>query len=389
MNYGRLGTAFAGMFSAGALTMYLFDPQRGRTRRVVLKDALAHSRHELGKFAGRFGRDFGHRVEGAVAETENLFHREQASDYVLEQRVRSVIGRTVSHPHAINVSCKDGCVTLSGWIMANEGEDLDKAVESIKGVAEVSTFLNTTNHPEHISDLQGGTPRKRLPEYLRQSWSPTARVAAGGFGISLLAYGFTRRQPGIGLGGAVLLARSIFNRPLPRMAGIGSKAGLRIQKTIHINASPLDLYEFWVNPENYSKVFTHINQVTREGEEIYRWHLAGPAGVPLSWTGTITRRIPGKLVEWHSTPGASIENHGTIRVDSEKDGRTRVQIQMSYTPPAGLLGHALAALLGLDPKSLMDKDFVQLKALFEQGVTRVHGRDVLKPEVQAVHPSAS
>lgn len=198
MNYGRLGTAFAGMFSAGALTMYLFDPQRGRTRRVVLKDALAHSRHELGKFAGRFGRDFGHRVEGAVAETENLFHREQASDYVLEQRVRSVIGRTVSHPHAINVSCKDGCVTLSGWIMANEGEDLDKAVESIKGVAEVSTFLNTTNHPEHISDLQGGTPRKRLPEYLRQSWSPTARVAAGGFGISLLAYGFTRRQPGIG-----------------------------------------------------------------------------------------------------------------------------------------------------------------------------------------------
>lgn len=190
-----------------------------------------------------------------------------------------------------------------------------------------------------------------------------------------------------GLAGAILLARSLFNAPLRRIAGAG-ESGLRIQKTMHIAASLLDLYEFWVNPENYPKVFTHLKQVTREGDAIFRWHVMGPAGIPLNWTGTITHRIPGKMVEWHSVGGSVIENHGIIRLDAEKDGRTRVHIQMSYTPPAGLLGHAFAALLGVDPKSLMDQDFVQLKAVFEQGMTRVRGHEIMAPELKAARPPA-
>ena len=158
---------------------------------------------------------------------------------------------------------------------------------------------------------------------------------------------------------------------------------------MHIAAGLPELYEFWVNPENYPKVFAHVKEVTREGDGIYRWNVIGPAGIPITWTGTITHRIPGKMVEWHSERDSAIENHGIIRLDAEEDGRTRVHIQMSYTPPAGLLGHAVAALLGMDPKSLMDQDFVQLKAVFEQGMTRVRGHEVMAPELKVAHPSAS
>jgi uncharacterized membrane protein len=57
---------------------------------------------------------------------------------------------------------------------------------------------------------------------------------------------------------------------------------------------------------------------------------------------------------------------------------------MAYQPPAGALGHAIARLLGADPKTLLDEDFVRLKSLFEKGKTRTHGRVVTLDQVKKV-----
>jgi uncharacterized membrane protein len=40
---------------------------------------------------------------------------------------------------------------------------------------------------------------------------------------------------------------------------------------------------------------------------------------------------------------------------------------MSYTPPAGALGHGLAMLLGSDPKSRMDEDLARMRDFIERG----------------------
>jgi uncharacterized membrane protein len=205
-----------------------------------------------------------------------------------------------------------------------------------------------------------------------------------------MLYGATHRRSigkAAGVNGAILLARSILNTPLKRMIGADQMAGLHIQKTIYVSATPSDLYEFWNNPENYPKVFAHVNQVKRENDGLFRWQVSGPAGIPLSWTGRITRQVPEKTIEWWSTPGSTIENHGVVHFEAEKDDRTRVQIDMSYNPPAGLLGHAVAALLGIDPKNAMDQDFVRLKSLFEQGKSRVHGHEVTRNELKSANAS--
>jgi uncharacterized membrane protein len=57
-------------------------------------------------------------------------------------------------------------------------------------------------------------------------------------------------------------------------------------------------------------------------------------------------------------------------------GGTRIQIRLSYNPPAGALGHGVAALLGSDPKRAMDEDLVRFKSLLEDGRTRAHGQTV-------------
>ena len=378
----------AGVYGAGALTMYFFDSQRGNRRRAELRDAMVHAKRELEKFAVRLGRDAEHRFEGAVSETARLLHREPQSDYVLEQKVHAVLGRVLSHPGAVEVSAKDGVVFLSGWILTEEADELTKALASIEGVKHFTSYLNTTDRPEHIPALQGGIRRKHVPEFLQQRWSPTARLIAGCAGLGLAAYGI-RRWKSItnpaSIAGTVLLGRSVLNMPWAAVAGLDRTMGIRIQKTIHIAASPAELYRFWDNPENYPQAFPHVREVCRVEGDVYQWELSGPTGAALKWKGSIVRRIPDKLIEWRSLLDSVVENHGIVHFDAEKDGKTRVQIQMSYRPPAGLLGHAFATLLGLDPKRILDEDLIPVKDLFEKGAATVHGQQVTKSQL----PSAS
>jgi uncharacterized membrane protein len=42
---------------------------------------------------------------------------------------------------------------------------------------------------------------------------------------------------------------------------------------------------------------------------------------------------------------------------------------MSYMPPAGAAGHAVAQLMGVDPRQAMHEDLMRLKGLLEEGRT--------------------
>ncbi len=42
-------------------------------------------------------------------------------------------------------------------------------------------------------------------------------------------------------------------------------------------------------------------------------------------------------------------------------------MRLSYNPPAGPIGHAIAKAFGADPKSEMDQDLMRLKTLLETG----------------------
>src|SRR5262245_20236655 len=130
----------AGSFAAGAALMYLCDPHRGKRRRAGIRDKTIKTYTD---FAGQFekaGRDLSNRAHGVVAEARALTHRPDQT--ALAERVKTRIGRAVSHPHAIHVAADDGVVTLTGPVLENEVDGLIRAVRCVPGVREVLNRLD-------------------------------------------------------------------------------------------------------------------------------------------------------------------------------------------------------------------------------------------------------
>lgn len=63
----RIGL-IVGSVGAGALLMYLFDPDRGRGRRSRLSDQVTSKVNRLGKAAGSKAQDLRNRVHGVMHE---------------------------------------------------------------------------------------------------------------------------------------------------------------------------------------------------------------------------------------------------------------------------------------------------------------------------------
>lgn len=351
--------------------MYFLDPTQGRRRRARTRDQVVHVARKVNDGARVTALDTVHRAQGAWAEAKKLFaHAEEVSDEVLVGRVRAELGRVVSHPHAVEVAASGGHVTLRGPILSHEVRPLLKVVRRVPGVRAVSDELTVHREPGKVPSLQGGVPRggERF-ELLQENWSPAARVLAGGAGASLLlASARARRGIGLllGLSGTALLARAATNRDVASLLGLGPR-GITVQKTIHV-AAPVDqVFAFWTDYQNFPRFMHNVREVVPMPANRSRWVVAGPAGVPVEWTAEVSHVVPGERIEWRSVGGAGVRHAGIVRFEPNGDDGTRVCVELTYIPPAGAFGHAVASIFGADPKSEMDADLLRMKTMIETG----------------------
>lgn len=362
----------------------LLDPARGRRRRALLRDKVISAAHAVGDALDTTSRDVGNRTRGVIAELRPRRSSGSVSDEVLVERVRARLGGAVSHPRSIEVSAHDGRVTLSGPILAHEVPTLLRRLASIRGVKEVENRLEAHQEPDDVPGLQGEGRRGRAGdqfELLQTQWSPTARLLTGAVG-GLLTLAGARRHGLMGIvvtaGGLLVLARAITNLELKRLFGIGGgRWPVTIQKAITVAAPIEDVFEFWSHYENFPRFMAHVREVRRVADGRARWTVAGPAGVPIEWETVETRREPPARLAWRTTEGSPVEHEGVVRFEQVPEG-TRIHIQMHYNPPAGAVGHVLAALLGADPKHALDEDLVRFKSLLEDGKTSVRGQTVIR-----------
>ena len=212
----------------GAGAMYLLDPVCGKRRRNLLRNKAKHFNRIAVDAAGKTQRDVRNHLVGAVSRVESLFHEHSVTDDVLEARVRSKLGRVVSHPHAIQVKAVEGLVILTGPILSAEVHPLIERITHIEGVKNIQNDLEIHEDAGDIPALQGGKPR-RGEQFgpFKSTWSPTMRLVAGVTGGALAIYGGKRRDilgSAVGSLGLGMVTRALTNIEAQRLFGMGSGA---------------------------------------------------------------------------------------------------------------------------------------------------------------------
>jgi uncharacterized membrane protein len=313
------------------------------------------------------------RARGVLLAAAGRLRTGPVDAVVLRERIRAALGRVCSHPSAIEVTCTAGIARLAGPILDRELSSVLRAVADVRGVQDVENHLEPRSEFERVPGLQGGSrQRPHSAEFVHARGSLAARLVAVSGGLALLEY--ARRQgrwassvvyTALGL---QLAIRGATNLELRRVLGAESgRRAIDLRKEIHIRAPVATVFAFRNTPENFPRFMRHLREVKPVGPARYRWRIAGPVGIPISWEAELSEYIPDERLAWHSVPGSLVTSSGVIRFESEGNNGARLQVRMHCNPPAGALGHGFARLSGSDPKRQMHEDLMRFKSLIEVG----------------------
>jgi BON domain len=149
--------SFACGVGIGALATLFLDPRRGAGRRALVRDKAYSGARHIAADIIRGTRDLTQRGKGRIYEISHA--EETVSDPLLVERVRAQIGRAVSHSRPIHVDASQGCVILSGPILAAEVEALVEIVSKVRGVKSIESRLDVHQSSDSMPSLQAGGER--------------------------------------------------------------------------------------------------------------------------------------------------------------------------------------------------------------------------------------
>ena len=146
------------------------------------------------------------------------------------------------------------------------------------------------------------------------------------------------------------------------------ESGIKVTHAVTINQPPTELYTFWRDFTNLPHIMDHLESVTVSDSTHSHWIAKAPLGRTVEWDAEIINEEPGKVIAWRSLPGADVDSAGSVQFKAAPVGRgTEVRVELSYLPPAGKVGAAVARLLGEEPKKQLDDDLRHFKQLMEAG----------------------
>ena len=207
-------------------------------------------------------------------------------------------------------------------------------------------------------------------------------------GSAIAAYGLTRRSiSGLvlaGLGGALVWRGASGHCNVYESLGISTSGaesqgeqvsvpygrGIRVEKTVSVNAPPEELYAFWRDFTNLPRFMEHLQSVTVLDDKRSHWVTKGPAGTKAEWDAEIINEIPNELIGWRSVDGSQVDNAGSVHFNATGRG-TEVKVVLRYDPPGGILGATVARLFGEDPAHQVEEELRHFKQIVETGEVAV------------------
>lgn len=354
-------------FLVGAGVMYLLDPARGRARRARLQNALVHAAKRERDLVRRGLRDARHRAHGASERARRMFS-EPVPDAVVLGRIRAQLGRAIAHARALDIEVREGKAILSGPVLTAEAMTVLRCVNAVPGVHTVVDRMERRVTAGNIQALATERQRPRV-----RSWTPAAQVSALGAGALLIGYGLLKRGDLVGklvaLAGGGLAVRAVVNEPVTKL--VTHRAEVMVQKTVVVHAPINKVFDLWAQLDNFPRFMRHVRDIDLQvGGTRSMWTVDGPAGTAVHFEAETIELEPDRAIAWRTIPGQQIEHEGRVKFEELPDDKTRVTVRMTYKPPGGVIGHAIAHILGWDPKSRIDDDLVRMKALLEDGKQR-------------------
>jgi hypothetical protein len=145
----NLGSMLTTAAIGGGL-MYVFDPDRGRTRRALLRQKAIRGIHIIRCQANKQLRNAGHHIIGRAEEIKSAFHDRSIDipDDILLERVRAQLGRAVRHFGMLEVRVEDGCVIAKGPVLNGETKRIGKRLSKVRGIRDWDLRLNEINEAE-------------------------------------------------------------------------------------------------------------------------------------------------------------------------------------------------------------------------------------------------
>lgn len=178
-------TKTVGAATVGGLLVYFLDPDTGKRRRALVKDRSVSLLKDADHALGKASRDLSNRAHGAVAEARSRLALGGVSDEVLVEQVRAKLGRVNSFPHLVEVSARDGVISLRGAALESEHDRFISALSSLRHISSVRNELKTYRSPQDIPGFQQGSIRRKEAEV---GWTPAARLGMGLAGSALALF---------------------------------------------------------------------------------------------------------------------------------------------------------------------------------------------------------
>ncbi|WP_208278124.1 SRPBCC family protein [Massilia oculi] len=403
---------------AGALLMYAFDPDRGAKRRARARGALRDARDRTGDRLEHAWHSAGDRLDSArlratgaaalagerlagaahaagdrLAEVshrtrDRLEHaRERLADasYEAKDRASHAAHEARDRMKHAAYEARDRASHAAHETREHAGYAADQARDRAEYAAErareradhARERLEQTAHgmkAEARSRAHAAANQVRgWTDHLTEAFSsrsPTLTNSALLGTGALSVVGLARRSPLaalLGLGALAVLLRSDRGRHMvDSLRHRGAASQVEVENAIHIDAAPKEVFDAWSEVENFPRFMSHVTEVRDLGHRRSHWVVRGPGGMEYAWNAVMTEQSRPERLSWRSEPGSEIEQEGTVTFEPSGNG-TRVTVRMTYSPPAGALGHGIARMLGADPQRQMDDDLARMKAFIERG----------------------
>lgn len=141
---------------------------------------------------------------------------------------------------------------------------------------------------------------------------------------------------------------------------------VHVEKTVTINRSAAELYQFWRDFENLPGFMKHLKSVHVINNQQSHWIEDAPFGTSVEWDAEIIDEQENQLIAWASMAGSDIKHSGSVQFQPATGERgTAVKVKLEYESPAGILGEAIAKLFGEEPEQQIGDDLYRFKQLME------------------------